>query len=112
MPVSKETTFDFKGSLPFISSRPQPKCLIRASRAHQPDLEQLLHLLSDGSRPAGQMVRCTKARSMFAMRACRKSVMIGKSLTRNQMVTLLRNMGTIDQPWVCWGRELCDWLLI
>lgn len=65
------------------------------------DLEQLLHLLSDGSRPAGQMVRCTKARSMFAMRACRKSVMIGKTLTRNQMVTLLRNMGTIDQPWVC-----------
>ena len=26
--------------------------------------------------------------------------MIGKTLTRNQMVTLLRNMGTIDQPWV------------
>jgi hypothetical protein len=65
-----------------------------------PDLEQLLHLLSDGSLPAGQMVRCTKARSMFAMRACRKSVMIGKSLTRNQMIALLRNMGTIDQPWV------------
>jgi len=64
------------------------------------DLEQLLHLLSDGSRPAGQMVRCTKARAMFAMRACRKSVMIGKTLTRNQMVALLRNMGTIDQPWV------------
>jgi len=64
------------------------------------DLEQLLHLLSDGSRPAGQMVRCTKARAMFAMRACRKSVMIGKTLTRNQMAALLRNMGTIDQPWV------------
>lgn len=37
---------------------------------------------------------------MFAMRACRKSVMIGKSLTKGQMVNLLRNMGTIDQPWV------------
>jgi DNA mismatch repair protein PMS2 len=46
------------------------------------------------------MVRCTKARAMFAMRACRKSVMIGKTLTRSQMVALLRNMGTIDQPWV------------
>lgn len=52
------------------------------------DLEQLLHLLSDSARPAGQMVRCTKARSMFAMRACRKSVMIGKSLTKAQMVTV------------------------
>ncbi|GFZ43548.1 hypothetical protein JCM24511_01268 [Saitozyma sp. JCM 24511] len=77
MPVSKDTTFDFK------------------------DLEQLLHLLSDGARPAGQMVRCSKARAMFAMRACRKSVMIGKSLTKGQMVQLLRNMGTIDQPWNC-----------
>lgn len=50
------------------------------------DLEQLLNMLSDGARPAGQMVRCTKARSMFAMRACRRSVMIGKSLTKGQMV--------------------------
>ena len=38
---------------------------------------------------------------MFAMRACRKSVMIGKSLTVPQMTQLLRNMGTIDQPWNC-----------
>lgn len=50
------------------------------------DLEQLLHLVSDGARPAGQMVRCSKARSVFAMRACRRSVMIGKSLTKGQMV--------------------------
>ncbi|KAL7424703.1 ATP-binding mismatch repair protein [Cryptotrichosporon argae] len=77
MPVSKDTVFDFK------------------------DLEQLLHLLSDGARPAGQMVRCAKARAMFASRACRKSVMIGKSLTRAQMAQLLRNMGSIDQPWNC-----------
>ncbi|BEI83571.1 hypothetical protein CcaverHIS002_0401750 [Cutaneotrichosporon cavernicola] len=80
MPVSKETTFDFH------------------------DLEQLLHMLSDSSRPEGQMVRCTKARAMFAMRACRKSVMIGRPLTKAQM--LLRNMGTIDQPWVGYRSQL------
>lgn len=74
MPVSKETTFDIK------------------------DLEQLLHLLSEG---AGPSARCTKARAMFAMRACRKSVMIGKALNKPQMTQLLRNMGTIDQPWNC-----------
>ncbi|WVQ88176.1 hypothetical protein IAS59_001910 [Cryptococcus gattii] len=77
IPVSKETVFDFK------------------------DLEQLLQLLSDDSRPSGQMVRCMKARAMFASRACRKSVMIGKTLTKSQMSQLLRNMGTIDQPWNC-----------
>ena len=26
--------------------------------------------------------------------------MIGKALTKSQMVALLKNMGTIDQPWV------------
>lgn len=62
------------------------------ARTDTPDLEQLLHMLSDSSRPQGQMVRCTKARAMFAMRACRKSVMIGKSLTKAQMITV-RQLG-------------------
>lgn len=45
-------------------------------------------------QPSGQMVRCSKARRMFAMRACRKSVMIGRALTKPQMtkVRLLCNV--------------------
>ncbi|KAK4686266.1 DNA mismatch repair protein PMS2, partial [Tremellales sp. Uapishka_1] len=77
MPVSKETTFDFKGNYRDLG--------ITNATDVDTDLEQLLHLLSDGARPAGQMVRCHKARAMFAMRACRRSVMIGKALTKNQM---------------------------
>ncbi|KZP01300.1 hypothetical protein CALVIDRAFT_508956 [Calocera viscosa TUFC12733] len=74
-PISKETIFDMK------------------------DLEELLHLMQDA--PKGQMVRCSKARSMFAMRACRRSVMIGKALTKQQMTNVVRHMGTMDQPWNC-----------
>ncbi|KAI0364180.1 DNA mismatch repair protein MutL [Pilatotrama ljubarskyi] len=74
-PISKGTVFDVK------------------------DLEELLHLLQD--RPAGQMVRCSKARAMFAMRACRKSVMIGMPLSARQMTSVVRHMGTMDQPWHC-----------
>ncbi|KDQ18354.1 hypothetical protein BOTBODRAFT_127226 [Botryobasidium botryosum FD-172 SS1] len=74
-PVSKDTVFDMK------------------------DLEELLHLMQD--QPTGKMVRCSKARSMFAMRACRKSVMIGKALTHAQMTSIIRHMGTMDQPWNC-----------
>lgn len=62
------------------------------------DLEELIFLLQD--HHSGKMVRCRKARAMFAMRACRKSVMFGKSLTRSQMTQVTRHMGTIDQPWV------------
>ena len=39
-------------------------------------------------RPAGQMVRCSKARAMFAMRACRKSIMIGTPLNKRQMTAV------------------------
>ena len=53
------------------------------------DLEELLHLMQD--RPLGQMVRCSKARAMFAMRACRKSVMVGTPLTKNQMTSVSDN---------------------
>ncbi|KAI0742215.1 hypothetical protein C8Q80DRAFT_1220949 [Daedaleopsis nitida] len=63
------------------------------------DLEELLHLMQD--RPAGQIVRCSKARAMFAMRACRKSIMIGTPLNRRQMTSVVQHMGTMDQPWHC-----------
>lgn len=86
-PVSKSVTFNMK------------------------DLEEILSLMHD--RPTGQMVRCSKVRAMFASRACRKSIMIGDSLSRQQMVKVLQNMSTIEQPWNCphgrpTMRHLCD----
>ncbi|PCH42834.1 DNA mismatch repair protein MutL [Wolfiporia cocos MD-104 SS10] len=74
-PTSKSTVFDMK------------------------DLEELLHLMQD--QPTGHMVRCSKARAMFAMRACRKSVMVGMPLDRRQMTSVVRHMGTMEQPWNC-----------
>ncbi|KAI5999253.1 MutL C terminal dimerization domain-containing protein [Pisolithus albus] len=74
-PVSKDTVFDMK------------------------DLEELVHLMQD--RPKGTMVRCSKARAMFAMRACRRSVMIGRPLDRSRMTTIIRHMASMDQPWNC-----------
>ena len=50
------------------------------------DLEELLHMMRD--QPSGKMVRCSKARAMFAMRACRKSIMIGMALTHGQMASV------------------------
>ncbi|KAK0481600.1 hypothetical protein IW261DRAFT_1471496 [Armillaria novae-zelandiae] len=86
-PVSKSTVFNMK------------------------DLEELIHLMHD--RPPGTMVRCSKARAMFAMRACRKSVMVGMPLTKGQMTAIVHHMGTMDQPWNCphgrpTMRHLCD----
>ncbi|KAI0070234.1 DNA mismatch repair protein MutL [Panus rudis PR-1116 ss-1] len=74
-PVSKSTEFNMK------------------------DLEEIIHLMHD--YPQGHMVRCSKARSMFASRACRKSVMVGMPLNAKQMRTIVRNMGSMNQPWNC-----------
>ncbi|KAI1853085.1 hypothetical protein JX266_001791 [Neoarthrinium moseri] len=66
------------------------------------DLEELISLLTDHqSTSANTIPRPSKVRKMFAMRACRSSVMIGKSLANKQMEKLVRHMGELDKPWNC-----------
>lgn len=78
LPLSKEVVFDSR------------------------DLEELIVLLSESPVTHGDSVpRPGKVRKMFAMRACRSSIMIGKTLTTRQMQRVVQNMGTIDKPWNC-----------
>ncbi|KAF1992232.1 DNA mismatch repair protein MutL [Aulographum hederae CBS 113979] len=75
LPMSKEVVFDLQ------------------------DLDELLVLLSDHS--TGDIPRPSKVRKMFAMRACRSSIMVGKTLTKKQMGNVLNHMGELDKPWNC-----------
>ena len=81
LPMSREVTFDVT------------------------DLEELIALLADtptfSSASKAHIPRPGKVRRMFAMRACRSSIMIGKTLTLKQMGALVRKMGDIDKPWNC-----------
>ncbi|OAP58208.1 hypothetical protein AYL99_07298 [Fonsecaea erecta] len=66
------------------------------------DLEELIQLLADTpGRRDSDIPRPSKVRKMFAMRACRSSIMIGKTLSKKQMERVVTNMGTIDKPWNC-----------
>lgn len=67
------------------------------------DLEELISLLSDhpAGTGGGSIPRPSKVRKMFAMRACRSSIMIGRTLTHKQMGKVVKNMGEIDKPWNC-----------
>ncbi|KAJ9655782.1 ATP-binding mismatch repair protein [Neophaeococcomyces mojaviensis] len=67
------------------------------------DLEELIHLLSEThiTTDTASIPRPTKIRRMFAMRACRSSIMIGKTLSKRQMKKVLEHMGMIDKPWNC-----------
>ena len=76
LPLSRETTFSLA------------------------DLEELISLLGDGAG-ATTVPRPSRVRKMFAMRACRSSIMIGKALSRRQMENVVRHMGEMEKPWNC-----------
>ncbi|XP_034650294.1 mismatch repair endonuclease PMS2 isoform X1 [Drosophila subobscura] len=64
------------------------------------DIDELIFMLQDA--PEGTICRPSRVRSMFASRACRKSVMIGTALNRTTtMRRLITQMGQIEQPWNC-----------
>ncbi|RMD41764.1 hypothetical protein DV735_g3355, partial [Chaetothyriales sp. CBS 134920] len=79
LPVSKETTFDTR------------------------DMDELIHMLAEAPMLGTESAvpRPSRVRKMFAMRACRSSIMIGKTLSLKQMTAVVRHMGTIDKPWNC-----------
>ena len=79
LPLSKETTFSLT------------------------DLEELISLLEESqvTSETRAIPRPSKVRKMFAMRACRSSIMIGNALQQKQMEKLVRHMGELDKPWNC-----------
>ncbi|RZC32950.1 mismatch repair endonuclease PMS2 [Asbolus verrucosus] len=62
------------------------------------DIDEMLFMLQDSNHT---MCRPSRIRAIFASRACRKSVMIGKALSRSDMRRLVDHMGKIEQPWNC-----------
>ncbi|CAI1684498.1 hypothetical protein SEUBUCD646_0N02360 [Saccharomyces eubayanus] len=81
------------------------------------DFNELIHLVKEDGGLRRDSIRCSKIRSMFAMRACRSSIMIGKPLNRKTMSKVVHNLSGLDKPWNCpHGRptmrhlmELRDW---
>ncbi|SPQ20056.1 5bf4f803-a9e0-4910-9db6-30bd7442bce0 [Thermothielavioides terrestris] len=66
------------------------------------DFEELLFLLADNPTSSATTVpRPSKVRKLFAMRACRSSIMIGRALSRRQMERVVRHMGEMEKPWNC-----------
>jgi DNA mismatch repair protein PMS2 len=65
------------------------------------DLEELLHLLSEAPAGSSEIPRPKKVQKMLAMRACRSSIMVGKTLTLKQMKKVVRHMGEMEKPWNC-----------
>lgn len=98
--VVERNGFEIKYDADGVPGRRVRLCAVPVSRDtvfDESDLAELIHRINDGH----DNPRTSKARAMFAMRACRRSVMIGTALAKPKMEQLVRNMGTIDQPWNC-----------
>jgi DNA mismatch repair protein PMS2 len=69
------------------------------------DLEELLALLIEtppsSSLENKYIPRPSKVRKLLASRACRSSVMVGKTLKGKQMENIVKHMGSMDKPWSC-----------
>lgn len=62
------------------------------------DIHELIYLI--GQHPGNSNIKCSKLRAMFAMRACRSSIMIGKPLTTKIMERTVKHLSELNKPWV------------
>jgi DNA mismatch repair protein PMS2 len=113
LPVSEELTilehmsvFEVNG-FRFVSSNDAPAGR-RLSLAAVPfskntrfgvdDVHELASLLEDHTPGVPRLPR---TRAMFASRACRSAIMIGRPLAFDRMRKLVEGMAELEQPWNC-----------
>jgi len=63
------------------------------------------HHAADHGKAGGggrvRVIRPAKVRTVFAYKACRGAIMIGKPLTQQEMRRVVNNIHSLDQPWNC-----------
>ncbi|OQR98480.1 hypothetical protein ACHHYP_08612 [Achlya hypogyna] len=64
------------------------------------DVRELASLLLEAPHQA-QTLRLPKVTAMFASRACRSAVMIGTALHKEEMLKIVTQLASLDQPWNC-----------
>ncbi|KAG0206464.1 hypothetical protein BGX28_002097 [Mortierella sp. GBA30] len=106
LPVSESVVFDLQDfeELVFLLSQQTASSIGDAydtSAKEEVGLDQHQRTLQQPGSSPEKVVRCSKVRTLFASRACRRSVMIGHVLNHSQMKRIVRHMGEIDQPWNC-----------
>lgn len=65
------------------------------------DFHELIHLINTHASTTKDGIKCSKIRTLLALRACRSSIMIGQHLNRRTMNNILKNLSKLDKPWNC-----------
>lgn len=107
LPLSRETTFslaDLEELISLLGDSPTTTAMSPAHGEDEADGDGDHHHHHHNGASAAvrkHIPRPSKVRKMFAMRACRSSVMIGKALSHRQMEKVVRHMGDMEKPWNC-----------
>ncbi|KAF9980169.1 hypothetical protein BGZ75_008747 [Mortierella antarctica] len=101
LPVSERVVFDLQDFEELVFLLSQQTASSVGGADDPSDQEQGCSGGHSVGSSSEKMVRCSKVRTLFASRACRRSVMIGHVLNHGQMKRIVRHMGEIDQPWNC-----------
>lgn len=64
------------------------------------EFDEILDVVKE-SPTAARSMRPTKVKEMLAMKACRKSIMIGDDLSRQDMAKVIQRMAETSNPWTC-----------
>ncbi|GAM22137.1 hypothetical protein SAMD00019534_053120 [Acytostelium subglobosum LB1] len=64
------------------------------------DVYELVSLIKD-TVIGVETIRLPRISSMFASRACRKSIMVGTALSHSEMKKVLDNLSLLENPWCC-----------
>lgn len=104
LPMSREITFslaDLEELIAILADSPLPS-LSSASSSSAPTTNINIKTNTNTNNKINiNIPRPSAIRKMFAMRACRSSIMIGKTLSKSQMAKIVKNMGELDKPWNC-----------
>lgn len=102
LPLSRETTFSLADLEELISLLgDNPTTVTNSAPENRDNNKSSCCSSSNNNNSSRYIPRPSKVRKMFAMRACRCSIMIGKALSHRQMETVVRHMGGMEKPWNC-----------
>ncbi|KAL9092108.1 MAG: hypothetical protein Q9165_004541 [Trypethelium subeluteriae] len=104
LPISREVTFtlsDLEELLVLLREWHGSTTGIQSPQTDFTTASNVLRRTESTSNDGIEIPRPGKVRKMFAMRACRGSIMVGRTLTHTQMQRVVRHLGGLDKPWNC-----------
>nr|AGH55784.1 PMS2 [Brachionus calyciflorus] len=100
-----------------VGNRIMITCVPMSSKSNKlfdfKDIDEILFVLSESDLNAGSIqmsssenshftdLKSSSLRSLYASKACRKSIMIGDSLNITEMKRVITHLNEIDKPWNC-----------